>query len=79
MTERFPSATRTARRDGRDIVRLTPVARHDGYVIESEVHPLAGRSLEPVRRVYSFATPDEATAFVEESLQALAYLGCDVG
>ena len=60
------------------MVRLTPADYGHGIVVEAEVLPVGGRAFEPLRRPYSFASAEEANAFVEESLRALAYLGCDV-
>ena len=80
MLESHGTSVRTARKDGRDLVRLERVERGGSCVVLCEVYPVASRSLEPLRPgPYSFGTAEEASAFVEESLRTLAYLGCDVG
>ena len=72
-------AARTARKDGRQIVSLRAVERGGVCVVECEVYPVSGVHVDPLRPgPYTFQGAEEATAFVNEALQALTYLGCDV-
>ena len=48
-------------------------------VVECEVYPVSGLRVEPLRPgPYRFASEQDATSFMEEAVQALTYLGCDV-
>lgn len=72
-------ATRTARKDGREVVSIRCVESLGSFVVECEVHPVSEMQGEPLRRgPYTFASLREATAFMDEAARALAYLGCDV-
>lgn len=72
-------ALRSARRDGREIVRLRYVEDTDGYVIECEVYPVGGLRVEPLRPgPYRFPTRTDAATFIRETVTILEYLGCDV-
>ena len=73
-------AVRTARKDGRQVVSLRSIARADGqFTIECEVYPVSGLRVEPLTPgPYTFATSQEASYFVDEALEALTYLGCEV-
>ena len=72
-------AVRTARKDGRQVVSLRSLARGDHFVVECEVYPVSGLTVDPLRRgPYTFATAQEASFFVDEALEALTYLGCEV-
>lgn len=72
-------AVRTARKDGRQVVSLRSLARGGQFVVECEVYPVAGLQVDPlVPGPYTFATSQEASFFVDEALEALTYLGCDV-
>lgn len=69
----------SARRDGREIVRLRSVDQGGLCVIECEVYPLSGLRVEPLRPgPYRFPSRSDADAFVNEAVLALTYLGCDV-
>jgi hypothetical protein len=73
----FPAAFRTytALQDGRTLAVMSLGA--DGTTVEAEVFPrnVDGRvSVGP----YRFATPAEARAFLDESVEALIYLGCAI-
>jgi hypothetical protein len=69
----------SARKEGREVVRLRSVDEGGPCVIECEVYPLSGLRVEPLRPgPYRFATRTEADAFVKEAVLALTYLGCDV-
>jgi hypothetical protein len=67
--------TRVARKDGRVVARLT--VAHAGQVIEAEAFP-PGESDPVLAGPYHFASPAEAGAFLEEAVEALTYLGCEV-
>ena len=72
-------ALRSARKDGREIVRLRYVEEHDAFLVESEVYPVGGLRVEPLRPgPYRFATREEADEFIRETITILEYLGCDV-
>ena len=72
-------AVRTASKDGRQVVSLRTVERGGRAVVNCEVYPVSGLTVEPLQPgPYTFATPQEATSFVDEALEALTYLGCDV-
>jgi hypothetical protein len=69
----------SARKDGREVVRLRSVDQGGPCVIECEVYPVSGLRIEPLRPgPYRFATRTEADAFIKEAVLALTYLGCDV-
>ena len=69
----------SARKDGREVVRLRSVDQGGSCVIECEVYPLSGLRVEPLRPgPYRFPSHSEADAFVNEAVLALTYLGCDV-
>ena len=70
---------RHARKDGRSIAVLRAVDLGDACVVETEVYPVGAFGSEPARPgPYTFATAQEATAFVTEAVEALMYLGCDI-
>ena len=73
-------AVRSARKDGRQVVMLRALEQGAECVVECEVYPVSGLRVEPLRPgPYRFQTAVEATAFIEEAVQTLTYLGCDVG
>jgi hypothetical protein len=72
-------AIRTARKEGRQVVSLRSLMRGGQYVVECEVYPVSGLRVDPlVPGPYTFATSQEASFFVDEALEALTYLGCEV-
>ena len=72
-------ALRSARKDGREIVRVRYVGESTGFVVECEVYPVGGLRVEPLRPgPYRFAKRDEADAFIRETVTILEYLGCHV-
>jgi hypothetical protein len=72
-------AVRVARKDGRQVVSLRSLARGGEFVVECEVYPVSGLQIDPlVPGPYAFATSQEASSFLDEALEALTYLGCDV-
>lgn len=69
----------SARKEGREVVRLRSVDQGGSCVIECEVYPLSGLRVEPLRPgPYRFTSRSEADAFVNEAVLALSYLGCEV-
>jgi hypothetical protein len=69
---------RHARKDRRSVAVLRAIDNGDSCVVEADVYPAAG-SGDPVRPgPYTFASANEATAFVTEAVEALMYLGCDI-
>lgn len=72
-------ALRSARKDGREIVRLRFVEDANGYLVECEVYPVGGLRVEPLRPgPYRFPARDDADTFIRETVAILEYLGCDV-
>jgi hypothetical protein len=72
-------ALRSARKEGRELVRIRYVEEIDGYLIECEVYPVGGMRVEPLRPgPYRFKERDEADSFIRETVTILEYLGCDV-
>ena len=72
-------SVRTARKDGQQVMSLRSIERDGGCVVECEVYAVGGVSVDPLTPgPYTFATVPEATRFIDEALQALMYLGCDV-
>jgi hypothetical protein len=72
-------ALRSARKDGREIVRMRYVEEPEGYVIECEVYSARGLRVEPLRPgPYRFSNRTDADAFVRETVTILEHLGCDV-
>ena len=71
--------TRTARKDGRQVVTLRRLALGNQFIVESDVYPVGTMRVEPMRPgPYIFTSRDEASAFIEETTRALEYLGCEV-
>lgn len=72
-------AVRTARKDGRQVVSLREIEREGKFIVDCEVYPVSGLRVDPLTPgPYTFATAEEASFFVAETLQALTFLGCDV-
>jgi hypothetical protein len=72
-------ALRSARKDGREIVRMRYVEGSAGFVVECEVYPVGGLRVEPLRPgPYRFPKRDDADSFIREAITILEYLGCDV-
>ena len=71
--------SRTARKEGRQVVTLRRLALGNQFIVESDVYPVGTMRVEPVRPgPYVFGTREEASAFIEETTLALEYLGCEV-
>ncbi len=70
---------RAARKEGRQVVTLRALELGTECVVECEVYPVSGFRVEPLRPgPYRFPNAAEATAFIDQAVQALTYLGCDV-
>jgi hypothetical protein len=70
---------RSARKDGRELVRMRHVAQGEGFLVECEVYPVGGLRVEPLRPgPYHFATREEADTFIRETVTILEHLGCEV-
>ena len=74
-----PTLVRHARKDSRTIAVLRLAERSDGWVVTAEVFPVGAPDGAPVLRPYAFADRRGALEFVDEAVEALTYLGCDVG
>ncbi len=71
--------TRTARKDGRQVVTLRRLMLGNQFIVESDVYPVGTTKIDPVRPgPYIFGSRDEASAFIEETTLALEYLGCEI-
>ena len=71
--------SRTAKRDGRQVVNLRRLTIGNQFIVESDVYPVGTMQVEPVRPgPYVFGSREEANAFIEETLRALEYLGCEL-
>jgi hypothetical protein len=72
-------ALRSARKDGREVVRIRYVEEIEGFLIECEVYPVDGMRVEPLRPgPYRFATKGDADLFIRETVTILEHLGCEV-
>ena len=71
--------TRTARKDGRQVVTLRRLMLGNQFIVESDVYPVGTMRVEPVRPgPYVFGSREEANVFIEETTLALEYLGCEI-
>jgi hypothetical protein len=71
--------SRTARKDGRQVVTLRRLMLGNQFIVESDVYPVGTMRIEPVRPgPYVFGSREEASAFIEETTLALEYLGCEL-
>jgi hypothetical protein len=71
--------SKSAKKDGRQVVTLRRLQLGAQYIVECDVYPVGTMRVEPVRPgPYVFTTREEANAFMEETTQALEYLGCEV-
>jgi hypothetical protein len=68
------------RREGRPLATLRAVADGGGGVtVEAAIHPAGSPPGDPpLVRPFSFASPEAAHRFVDESLMALEYLDCEL-
>lgn len=71
--------TKTARKDGRQVVTLRRLTLGSQFIVESDVYPVGTMRVEPMRPgPYVFTTREEANAFIDETSRALEYLGCEI-
>jgi hypothetical protein len=71
--------TRTARKEGRQVATLRRLQLGSQFIVESDVYPVGTMRVEPIRPgPYVFTSREEATAFIDETTQALEYLGCEI-
>lgn len=69
---------RTLRKDGKQVVTLRAVQRATECLVACEVYPVSGLRVDPLEPgPYTFGSPDEATGFLAEAVQALTSLGCE--
>jgi hypothetical protein len=77
-TDEQELSVRSARKDGRQVVTLRCVETHGEFIVDAEVYPVSGLLVEPLRPgPYRFPSLLQANAFVDESMQALIFLGCE--
>jgi hypothetical protein len=67
--------THTARKEGRTVAILA--LGLDGTSVDAQVFP-NGQADAVAPGPYRFAAPAEAAAFLDESVEALTYLGCEI-
>jgi hypothetical protein len=68
---------RNVRKDGRPIATLQLVRHERHCSIEAQVFGRGGGGTE-TRGPYNFATFGEASSFLDEAVDALTYLGCEI-
>jgi hypothetical protein len=67
------------RREGRIVVALECTRQDDGsVVVETTVTPPGRKAGEAISRPFAFPQVDTARRFVDETIVALEYLGCDI-
>lgn len=68
------------RKDGRPIVMLRGIAKDGGAVIvETQVYPAGAKpDVEPRQRPFAFGSADQAARFVDDVLDSLEYLNCEL-
>jgi hypothetical protein len=68
------------RKDGRPIVILRGVAKDGGAVtVETKVYPVGAKvDVEPRQRPFAFGSAEQATRFVDDVLDSLEYLNCQI-
>ena len=74
------AAVRSAKKDGRQVVTMRVVEGRAGEtVVECDVYPVDSMRVKPIKPgPYAFGSRREADRFVEETVRALEYLGCDL-
>jgi hypothetical protein len=68
-------ASHTASKDGQTVSVLAVAP--DGLSVQAAVYP-RGKPGPIVVGPYRFSTPAEAQGFLDEALEALVYLGCEL-
>ena len=72
-------SVRHVRKDGRTVAILRTIDRGRACVVEAKVFPHGAATTEPTRPgPYTFADVQQASAFVEDAVEALMVLGCDI-
>ena len=68
------------RRDGRPVVHLRGVMKDGGTVtVETQVFPVGAKpEIEPRRRPFAFGSAEQAARFVDDVLDSLEYLNCQI-
>jgi hypothetical protein len=70
---------RHAKKDGRRVVILRLFDHDEEYIVECDVYPTNSLRVEPLHPgPYHFDSRDDASAFIDEALLALEYLGCEI-
>jgi hypothetical protein len=71
--------TRSVKKEGRQVVTLRRLALGAQFIVETDVYPVGTMRVEPIRPgPYVFNTREEANGFIDETVRALEYLGCDI-
>jgi hypothetical protein len=68
------------RKEGRPIVVLRGVAKDGGAVtVETKVYPVGAKAdVEPRQRPFAFGSAEQAARFVDDVLDSLEYLNCQI-
>jgi hypothetical protein len=75
-TDEHEVFVRHAELDGRSIARVRVIDHGDSCVVEAEVFPRDAPATQA--GPYTFGNVRTATAFVNEAMESLLYLGCEV-
>ena len=68
-----------ARREGKVVARLEGVRQPDGgVVVEATVTPVGKGPEAALTRPFPFADAGHARRFVDDALESLEYLGCEI-
>lgn len=67
-----------ARKDGRPVATLQLLRDEQHCSVEAQIFPRGSGTAETRRGPYNFASVAEASAFVDEAVDALTYLGCEI-
>jgi hypothetical protein len=81
LASQLPSGVvvvRQARKDGRPVAVLRMFRHEHDCSVEAQVFPRGSAEIEAKPGPYRFATLVEATAFLDDAVDALTHLGCEV-
>jgi hypothetical protein len=68
-----------ARQGGKTVARLLGTAQDDGTaIVEATVIPVGKKPDAAVTRPFTFPSVEHARRFVEDALESLEYLGCEI-